>query len=280
MNLLEQLVLGWHCPLRALRECFRSALWRPWWPLLAGYVVMLLAIAFAAHPLLSAFMAPAIRMAAGDDALRYPELFRRLPGLWRWAQLAFDALVTPFAAGYSALLWSERFRGVALHPSQARAAMLRHAPVLLLATLPVTLATVLGNVALDSLVNVRLSGLSRALAPQAIGAIIFLVRAACFYAVPMVMLDRRGSRRALLVLPGTLGKGFVPALVACLLLALVQLPFAVLLAQPGALAERIPEAVLGVALVSAFVSVALAGLASGAGTLLYLSSLLPGEDEE
>jgi hypothetical protein len=223
MNLLEQLALGWHCPLRALRECFRAALWRPWWPLLAGYVVLLLAIAFAAHPLLSAFMAPAIRMAAGDDALRYPELFRRLPGLWRWAQLAFDALVTPFAAGYSALLWSERFHGVPLHPAHARAEMLHRAPKLLLAMLPVTLATVLGNAALDSLASVRMSGLSRALAPQAIGALLFFVRAACFYAVPMVMLDCRGSRRALLVLPGTLGSvragaGRLPVA------ALVQMP--------------------------------------------------------
>ncbi|MCC6650596.1 MAG: hypothetical protein IT348_05560 [Candidatus Eisenbacteria bacterium] len=280
MNLLEQLALGWHCPLRALRECFRSALWRPWWPLLAGYVVALLALAFAAHPLLSPVMAPVVRLAAGDDALRYPELFRRLPGLWKWAQLALDALVTPFAAGYSALLWSERFHGVPLHPAHARAEMLHRAPKLLLAMLPVTLATVLGNAALDSLASVRMSGLSRALAPQAIGALLFFVRAACFYAVPMVMLDRRGPLRALLVLPGTLGKGLLPAVVACLLFALVQAPFAVLLAQPGALAARLPEAVLGVALVSAFVSVALAGLASGAGTLLYLSSLLPGEDEE
>lgn len=280
MSTLEQLALGWQCPLRALRESARWPLWRPWWPLLASYAAALLALSFAAHPALSWLMAPIVRMAAGDNALRYPELFHRLPGLWKWAQLALDALMTPFAAGFAATLWSERFRGAPLRPAQAWSEALRRWLFLLLATLPVTLSAVAGHIALDSLVHVRLSGISRALAPQALSAFMFFVRAACFYAVPMVMLDRRGARRALLAIPGTLKLGLLPALAATALLALAQWPVQMLLARGAALAERWPESVLGVALLSAVLSVALASIASGAGTLLYMSALQPDEDQE
>jgi hypothetical protein len=194
MNVFEQLALGAQCPWRTLRESFRGELWRPWARYLLGCVIVLLAIGFAPHPFVSWAMAPLVRWAAGDDALRYPELYSRLPGLWKWAQLVLDAAVAPFAAGVAALLWSERFRGAPLHAREARQLMQRHWLALLLASLPVTLVAVFGHLGLEGLARVRLSGLSRALAPQLLVGAVFVVKAAYFYAVPMVMLDPRGAR--------------------------------------------------------------------------------------
>ncbi len=279
MNFFEQLALGAQCPWRTLCEAWRAELWRPWARYLLACVVVLLAIGFAPHPAVSWFMAPLVRWASGDDALRYPELYSRLPGLWKWAQLVLDAAVAPFAAGVAALLWSERFRGAPLHAREARSLMLRHWLALLAASAPVTLVAVLGHVGLGALGQVRLSGLSRALAPQALAALVFLVKAACFYAVPMVMLDPRGSRRALLALPRTWAHGLLPALVASALLAAASLPLQFLLSQPATLLAVLPEGVLLVAVVNAAVRVGVLGLAAGAGTLLYLSALVPGEDD-
>ncbi|MBI5170913.1 MAG: hypothetical protein HZA61_15595 [Candidatus Eisenbacteria bacterium] len=279
MNVFEQLALGAQCPWRTLREAGRAELWRPWARYLLACVLVLFAIGFAPHPALSWFMAPLVRWASGDDALRYPELYARLPGLWKWAQLVLDAAVAPFAAGVAALLWSERFRGAPLHAREARALMWRHRFALLAASAPVTLVTVLGHVGLGALEQVRLSGLSRSLAPQALAALVFFVKAACFYAVPMVMLDPRGSRRALFALPRTWAHGLLPALVASAALSLLALPLQVLLSRPAALVAVLPEGVLLVAVANAAVRVGVLGLAAGAGTLLYLSALVPGEDD-
>lgn len=279
MTFLEQLALGWQCFARTLRESGRSALWWPWARLLVLYVSVLLAIGFAPEPRVSWFMAPLVRWAASDDALRYPELLQRLPGLWKWAQLALDATVAPFAAGVAALLWSERFRGAPLAAAEARALMLRRWFALLVATLPVSLVAAGGHLALDQLAHVRLSGLSRALAPRALEAAVFLVRAACFFVVPMVMLDPRGPRRALLAAPGRLGLAFVPSLVASLLIAACAWPLQAALARPAAWLAVAPEMVLVLAFAFAVQRALLLGLAAGAGTLLYLSVLVPGEDE-
>lgn len=279
MNVFEQLALGAQCPWRTLRESFRVALWRPWARYLLACVVVLLAIGFAPHPAVSWLMAPLVRWASGDDALRYPELYARLPGLWKWAQLVLDAAVAPFATGVAALLWSERFRGAPLQAREARQLMMRHWLALLLASLPVTLVAVFGHVGLEALSRVRLSGLSRALAPQLLTAAVFLVKAAYFYAVPMVMLDPRGSRRALLALPRTWAHGLLPALVASAALAVLALPLQALLAKPAALVAVLPEGVLLVAVANAAVRVVQLGLAAGAATLIYMSALVPGEDD-
>ena len=89
----------------------------------------------------------------------------------------------------------------------------------------------------------------------------------------------RGSRRALLALPRTWAHGLLPALVASAALALLALPLQLLLAKPASLVAVLPEGVLLVAVANAAVRVVQLGLAAGAGTLLYLSALVPGEDE-
>ncbi len=279
MSLFEQLALGWQCFARTVRESGRSELWWPWARLLVLYVAVLLAIGFAAEPRVSWFMAPLVRWAASDDALRYPELFERLPGLWKWAQLVLDATVAPFAAGVAALLWSERFRGAPLEGAEARALVWRRWFALLLATLPVSLTAVGGHVALGALEQVRLSGLSRALAPKALEATVFLVRVACFFVVPMVMLDPRGPLRALFAAPGRLALAFVPSLVASLLIGACAWPLGALIARPEALVTVAPEMVLVVSAAFAVQRTLLLGLAAGAGTLLYLVALVPQEDD-
>lgn len=279
MTFFEQLALGWQCFWRSLRESRRAELWWPWARLLVMYVAVLLAIGFAPEPRVSWFMAPLVRWAASDDALRYPELYQRLPGLWKWAQLVLDAVVAPFAAGVAALLWSERFRGAPLEGAEARSLVRRRWFALLLATLPVSLTAVAGHAALSALAQVRLSGLTRTLAPQALEAAVFLVRSACFFVVPMVMLDPRGPRRALFAAAGRLGVAFVPSLVASLLLAACAWPLQAMLARPASLLTVAPETVLVVSAAFALQHALLLGIATGAGTLLYLSVLVPGEDD-
>ncbi|MFN8589310.1 MAG: hypothetical protein U0704_16080 [Candidatus Eisenbacteria bacterium] len=71
----------------------------------------------------------------------------------------------------------------------------------------------------------------------------------------------------------------MPALVASALLAACEWPLQAALARPAVLLAVAPELVLVASAALAVLRVVLLGLAAGAGTLLYLSALVPGEDE-
>lgn len=278
MSALEQVAFGWQCLLGALRACRSRAVWGPWAALFALQALGIVACWWGAHPLFSWFEAPLLKALEGDAALRYPELFRRLPGLARDAGLVTGALALPVLAGISARLFERGFRGLPPAPRGAWAEGVRRSPALLVAALPVTLAAFGLQAMLHTLHLVRLSGIARSLAPPAADAALLFVRIACAYAAALVVLGGRSGPRALAAIPSTWGRGFVPAAVATLVLApAAGVASAVVSAALAAVERGAPEWVVAAVLLRAATGALLGMLASGAFTLAWLGSV--GESE-
>ncbi len=274
MNTLEQVAFGWQCLVGSLRACRSGAVWGPWALLFALQAIGVLVSCWGAHPLLSWFVAPLARAVEGDEVLRYPELFRRLPNLARDVGLLSGALALPVLAGVSARLFERRFRGSRAAPGSAWAEGLSRAGALLVAALPVTLAAIGLQAALQALPQVRLSSAARALAPPAADAALLFVRMACAYAAALVVLGGRSGPRALLEIPSTWAAGFLPAAVALLLLAPAGVLASALLTASVAMVDLgWPEAVAVAVLVRAAVGALLGMLASGAITLAWMGAL-------
>lgn len=271
MNALEQVAFGWQCLLGALRACRASAIWTPWAGLFALQAAGVLTSWWGAHPALSWFIGPLLRAVEGDGALRYPELFRRLPDLARDAGLVTGALVLPVLAGVSTRLFERRYRGEALAPRTAWAEGLSRAGALLIAALPVTLVAIGLQAMLQALPHVRLSGVARALAHPAADAALLFVRIACAYAAALVVLDGRSGLRALAGIPATWAAGFVPAAVAVLALVPAGLLASAAVTASLAFVDRgVPEAVAVAVLARAAAGALLAMLATGAVTLAWM----------
>jgi hypothetical protein len=238
---------------------------------------------WGAHPALSWAIAPLLRAVEGDEALRYPELFRRLPDLARDAGLVTGALAMPVLAGVSARLFEQRFSADFAAASATRAAWaegLSRWGALLLVALPVTLAGVGLQGALRALDAVRLSSLARTLAFPAADAVLLAVRIACAYAAALVVLGGLGGVRALTRIPSTWPAGLVPAAVALGLLAPAGiLASAVVTASPALIERGAPEWVVAAVLLRAAVGAALGMLASGAATLAWLGAVSDSEGE-
>lgn len=274
MNALEQVAFGWQCLLGSLRACRSRELWGPWAALFALQAAGILLCAGAAHPALSWFAAPLLRALEGDGALRYPELFRRLPSLARDAGLASGALALPVLAGVATRLFERRFRGAPGRPAAAWREGFARAGALLLVALPVSAVAIGLQAALQSLHLVRLSGLAREISPPLGDAALLFVRVAFAYGPALVVLGARPGLAALLEVPSTWGRGFVPAAVAVLplvpagLLAATLVPAALALVDLGA-----PEAVLAAVLARAAAGALLGMVACGAVTLAWLGAV-------
>lgn len=274
MNALEQVAFGWQCLLGARRACRSPAVWGPWVALFALQALGVFCCWWAAHPLVSWFAAPVLRAWEGDAALRYPELFRRLPGLARDAGLATGVLLLPVAAGISARLFERQFRALPAAAGAAWSEGLRRSPALLVAALPVSLAAVGLQAMLHALPHVRLSGLARSLAPPAADAALLFVRIACAYAAALVVLGGRSGFGALTGIPSTWARGFLPAAVAALLLApAAGLASATVTASLALVDRGAPEWVVAAVLLRAGTGAALGLLASGAFTLAWLGGV-------
>lgn len=277
---LEQVTFGWQCLLGSLRALRSRAIWGPWAVLFALHALGVLAFWWGAHPLLSWFVAPVLRALEGDAALRYPELFRRLPNLARDAGLVTGALALPVLAGISTRLFERRFRGAEAAPGAAWAEGLSRAGALILAALPVTLVALGLQAMLHSLPLVRLSGSARALALPAADAALLFVRLACAYSAALVVLGRRSGPRALLEIPSTWTTGFLPATVAVLLLVPAAVLASVLVSASTAMAAGgFPEAIAAAVLARAAIGSALAMIASGAITLAWMGAVEEGGRE-
>lgn len=274
MNALEQVAFGWQCLLGSLRACRSPAIWGPWAALFALQAAGVIACWWGAHPLLSWAVAPMLRMLEGDAALRYPELFRRLPNLARDAGLVTGALALPVLAGVSARLFEQRFRGQAPAAAAAWAEGFSRAGALLLVALPVTLVALGLQAMLHSLPHVRLSGVARVLAHPAADAALLFVRVACAYAAALVVLGGRSGPRALLEIPSTWAPGFVPAAFAFLALVPAGVLASATVSASLSLVDRgFPEAVAVTVLVRAASGAFLAMLASGAVTLAWMGAV-------
>lgn len=279
MNAFERVAFGWQCLFESLRACRSGAVWGAWAVLFGLHALAVAACAWAAHPLLSWFMAPLLRALEGDAALRYPGLYHRLPALARDAGLVLGALALPVVAGAWTRLFERRFRGAPAAAGPAWSEALARSGSLLVAALPVTLAALGLHAALQALPGVRLSSLARALAPPAADAALLAVRIACAFAPALVVLARRPGAVALLRLPRTWGAGLVPVAVAMLLLVPVGLAGSTFVsAASTTLARRAPEWLAVASLARAGIGELLAMLATGAATLAWLGGA--GEAEE
>ena len=284
MNAVEQVAFGWQCLLGSLRACRSPAIWGPWSALFGLQALGVVACWWGAHPALSWAVAPLLRAIEGDAALRYPELFRRLPDLARDAGLVTGALAMPVLAGVSARLFEQRFRSGASGAGATRAAWaegLSRWGALLLVALPVTLAGAGLQGALRSLDAVRLSSIARSLAHPAADALLLAVRVACAYAAALVVLGGLGGVRALARIPSTWHSGLVPAAVALGLLAPAGiLASFVVSASPAFIERGAPEWVVAAVLLRAAVGALLGMLASGAATLAWLGIVEESGGEE
>ena len=111
MNPIEQVSLAWLALGRTLRQAWRPALWAPWLLLGAVEVGVVVLIWGYAHPAVSWVMAPLLRNWAGEDALHYPNVLRRLPVLFGGLDLVIGAILGSIMIGAATLLFAERFRG-------------------------------------------------------------------------------------------------------------------------------------------------------------------------
>jgi hypothetical protein len=272
---LEQVAFGWQCLLGSLRACRSPAIWGPWSVLFGLQALGVLALWWGAHPALSWAVAPLLRAIESDAALRYPELFRRLPNLARDVGLVTGALALPVLAGVSARLFEQRFQGGVTGAGETRAAWtegLSRWGALLLVALPVTLAGAGLQGALRSLDAVRLSSLARTIAHPAADAVLLGVRVACAYSAALVVLGGLGGVRALARIPATWSSGLMPAAVALGLLAPAGiLASAVVSASPAFIERGAPEWVVAAVLLRAAVGATLGMLASGAITLAWVA---------
>ena len=280
MSFWEQVALGALCFGRAIREGRRLAVWITWLPMLALQALALLALVGAAHPLASWLMAPLLTRVSGDDALRYPQGFHRLPLLAAQSWFLAGALLGPLCVGAAARAYADAAAGRRARAGAALGEALRRWPSLWLAALPTALVAFGVQAGLGQLADVRLSGPTRALLPFLGGAVQLLGQAACAYPPIVVALERRGPFPALARLPATLGRGFVPAAVVLLVLVPTVLPFDGL--APWALADAgrdLPEISAVLAAARSVVQAAGALLASGALAYVYLAALAPGSED-
>ncbi|HTR96540.1 MAG TPA: hypothetical protein VMH61_01445 [Candidatus Acidoferrales bacterium] len=279
MTFWELVALGLLACGRAIRTAFRSAVALTWLPMLALQALVILALAVAAHPLLSGFMAPLLRAVSGDDALRYPQGFHRLPALAAQAWFFGAAIVGPLCTGAAARAFAASGAGRPALAGTALLEALRRWPSLWLAALPGALVVVGLDAALAQLAGVRISGPTRALLPLLAGGLQIAAQAACFFPPMLVALEDLNPFVAIARIPSTLEHGFVPAAVVLLLVAAVMQPFGWV--APWALGDAghdLPE-VSGVLAVAQGLALAAAGLiASGAGAFAYLAALAPGEE--
>jgi len=279
MNALEQLAMGGQCLAEGWREAWRKEPGLAWLPVLVARVGVVALLVWCAHPWVSWLLAPLLRAAEGDAVLRYPELFRRLPPLAARADAVVAVFLVPLSAGVATAMFAAIFRGQRLSPGRAWSEVLPRWPALVIANLPARLVAIGLHLALAALPGIRVSGLTRALAPWAAGLAELFVQAACFYVTSLVVLERRSAWSAIAAIPGTIGRGLVPALVVTVAL---WLPLAPLQWLEGAreviVARGLPELVAVVALVRAVVTTALGVATAGAATLAYLGALAEREE--
>lgn len=274
MNPVEQLVFGLHCLARAVRATGRAAVWRTALPAAAAQCAVVVAIAWAAHPVFSPVMAPLLRAVTGGDVIRYPGLFTRLAPLaaltqsplWLVAGAPCAAAATAaFAVAFGAETPSRRA------PATAIAAAL--------ATSPFAVAIAFVQWSLSAVATAQMSAMTQQLLPWLGGVAIGLACAACFLVVAEVVLGEAGALAAWAALPRLAAVGFLPGLAALAVLSLPLLPFAAL--EPAAAAGNLPggpEAATVVALARAGV-VTVAGLVgTGAAALAWLALAAGPED--
>jgi hypothetical protein len=277
MNVLEQVVLGWIAFARTVREVLRPRLWVPWLAIACANLLVVALLWWFAHPLVSWAMAPLVRLTGGEDALRYPQIFRMMPALYGRFEVVVGALLGSVMIGAGTLLFASRFRGGLAEPREAFRQAMRRALPLVLASLPFNLLVVALSFGVEWLVAERDSGalVRRAAYAAVLGGSIVL-QSLFLYVPALVVIEQRGVLGAFAELPRTWVRGFWSALALGTVLVLPLLPLHVLSGRASMLVDRgTPELVGVVVVFQILIAMTLGFLLCGSATLVYLSTVAP-----
>lgn len=273
MNLFEQIAVAWQSLIRVLAAMRRGRLWAPFALLAASEALVVLALVWFAHPLLSWFMVPLLRQASGEATLRYPNLFRVLPGLYAQADVFIGALVGAIVVGAGTVMFADYFHGTKPSASAGLGEAWRRAFALILANLPFNLLVFgLGRWSEDFLT-------SRSSGQLVQGIVYFLILGASvvlqslfFYVSALVVLERRSVLSAFSGLPETWRRGFWAATFIGALLVAPLLPIHYISDRAGVIVDRgVPELTGWVVAVQGLIGLMLWFLLTGSATLVYLS---------
>lgn len=247
MNPLEPLALGVEAMRRAMLELRSPPRGRDWALFAIALAVIVLALAYAAHPALSWLLAPLLEASNLPGVLRYPEHFEALPVLTRRALGAAMLLVVPVLAALTMLEARARWRG---EPAPRWSEQRSRIPAFLVVALPVLLTIGALHAALPLLEQVRLSSLTRRALPLAVGAITWVLHASGAWLLPRVALARLSPLDAWREWPRQIQRGLAPAMVVTGTLTLVVLPLDTAMNAAAAwIARGAPEFVIAWALV-------------------------------
>jgi len=275
MNVIEQVMLGWQCLRYASRQLLSPALWAPW--LMVGGVeaLALAALWWFAHPWVSWLMAPLLTSAAGEGVLRYPNLFRVLPGLFARVDLVVQASLGALAAGVATALFAVRSADRTASPGAAWRQAGRSVLRLVLVNLPLTLIAVGLSYGLDLALQARgSSSSSRHLAHGMSLGLIFVVQAWFLYANALVMLGGYGWLGALAALPRLAARGMAGAFFMAVLTLVPLLLVQGLTATVASLVDRgVPETVGWLVAVQLVVTLVSSFLLTGGAAVYYQSAL-------
>src|SRR5690242_4169469 len=182
----------------------RGGLWAPFAWLGLCEALALLALVGFAHPAVSWFMAPLMRRLGGAAALRYPNVFRVLPGLYGRADLLIGAVLGSIVVGAATWLFAEHFRGATPRAGDGLGRAFRSAVPLVLVNLPFNVLVAALAFGLEAWVAHRGSG---GLVPRLASLIILggsvVIQSVFFYVNALVMLERRSVWGTLADLPRT-----------------------------------------------------------------------------
>jgi hypothetical protein len=275
VNAGEQFLLGWEALRRSARHLRSFSVWVPGLLVAGVQLAVLGALAWFAHPAFSWFMAPILRRMAGEEALRYPNVFQIMPALYGRAGLVVEALLGAIMAGATVWLFARRFEGRPAAASAGLAVAGRRAAALVLAGLPGTLLIVLVLGVSDRwLVDHGGPRLVRHAIHYGALGIALVVQAFFLYAIAYVVLEGRGVLRAWGGLPAAAQRGFWGALFISCVLYLPHLP-ANLLGRivPMIVQRGRPELVTGLVGAEIVVGLLTNLLLAGGVALLFLGAV-------
>ncbi len=273
MNLFEQIAVAWQSLIRVFAAMRRGRLWAPFALLAASEALVVLALVWFAHPLLSWFMVPLLRQVSGETTLRYPNLFRVLPGLYAQADVFIGAVVGAIVVGAATVMFADFFHGTKPSASAGFGEAWRRSLALILANLPFNLLVFgLGHWSQDFLTSRSSGQLVQGIVYFLILGISVVLQSLFFYVSALVVLERRSVLSALAGLPETWARGFWAATFIGGLLITPLLPIHYISDRAGVIVDRgVPELTGWVVAVQGLIGLALWFLLTGSATLVYLS---------
>jgi len=273
MSVIEQLTVAWQALLHTAADLRRGALWVPLLVLGAVQLAVVELMWWFAHPAVSWFMAPLLSRLAGPEVLRYPNVFRVMPGLYAQVDVVLGAVVGSVMVGAATMLFAAHARGQSPQVGEALGSAWKKALTLIVVNLPFNLLVVALSYGLEWWIAQRGSG---AMVQRLSYGVVLLgsvtLQAFFFYVAALVMLEGRGVVGTLAALPHSWARGFWAALLVGTLLLIPLLPIHLLSGNSSMLVDRgSPELVGWMVVIQWALGLVLWFLLAGTSTVLYLS---------